>query len=75
MNRVAYDEGRHGKDEKGHAQPYGTLRRVMWKLVNRIDGSTSGGGAASQIGPSNSRLTRHLGKLWALIDISVGLIY
>jgi hypothetical protein len=42
MNRVGYDQGRHGKDERGHAQPCGTLRRAMWKLVNRIDGSSSG---------------------------------
>jgi hypothetical protein len=42
MNRVGHDEGRHGKDERGHAQARGTLRRAMWKLVNRIDGSGSG---------------------------------
>ena len=33
------------------------------------------GGAASQIEPSNSRRTRHLGKLRASMDIAVGLIY
>jgi hypothetical protein len=43
MNRAGYDEGQHGKDERGHAQPCGTLRRVMWKLVKGIDGSGSGG--------------------------------
>jgi hypothetical protein len=50
MNRVGHDEGRHGKDERGHAQARGTLRRAMWKLVNRIDGSGSGAEQRRKLG-------------------------
>jgi hypothetical protein len=55
--------------------PVAQLRRVMWKLVNGIDGSGSGAEPHRKLSQAIRAALDALANFGALMDIAVGLIY